>query len=1018
LEKRAGKYFLVRVLSAAVLSFLAILLWLGCPECGCGGAEGIRCGPPVVFAGEDFQVEAGRPVVLSAEVRLPPGDASVCVDEMSTVLFQWEQLTGPYGVELSGADYRDASFIPDRTGTYTFRLRAIYPETFINHERQVSEWDLVQVTVSPLACGDPIADPGPDRTIAAAVSTPVNLVLDGSGSHPDPGFVCRDLAIVGYRWRVAAQPAGSDVAVFNPDSLRTGAELVVPGEYRFELEVEDSAGRTGTKTMRATLVERRPCEETLQVTVVGASDGRPVAGARVTVVDAQGLPGTAVTDAQGLAQFDALSPGVRQSITAVSDQAVPALPGTGDRPRFETTTVLDHCSDRITVPLRLSASGHAAIPRGTVTAKVPAEIFDRLPHSNKRYGDCLQDEDCEEYSQTCHRARCRCIKTPLGDRQCTPKSLLPFWSLGDEEVSGQFRAVMLMPVLSADNISSLPLDRILQKPPSEDEVWPGNLATDDSWFNGLAPTLGIDPWGEPCVVDQDCPDDENYVCEQDPQGDYRCKDRNSFHNIRLSVPAGESVRIALVGGIMNPSYLFWEAILPWFFSYDEYITCPALMQGLNLTTLFVCVFSVEVAAGGETDVSASLAALSADDCWQVEYTQKEAVVGIGDPTRIEDMECAADEDCCDANDRCGWPDSGKKCLPHPDGSGALYCQVPMFRVQVISDDDVAPVVAGGRFDPRAEDADVRLRTWLPERAAYEVFCNEPPGCTWGLSYPPYHCDPPHIVDIRVPEDAECRFPYGLSIAALEFPEGHPTLPQGGRVITGFNFNQTPVLYREEPGLLVPSLNLPGLQDASVVVAQLAMRNVLVKPDGSFAWVPGSLGVSTTTGSAACGLDLPAFIAPAALGPQFDSGLDVAVNFVPEDPTEWPNPEMKQVYAEATGLLDPQSAFPVPVFPQAITLPDLEQGHLRSIVLSRVDRVEDWDGWKVLHDNQWRIYAPATTTAIPLEGGASPFSSGDEVWVYLETGGFAVPFDYDLFPVELMLRRQAVYSQDAYALVVP
>jgi hypothetical protein len=255
----------------------------------------------------------------------------------------------------------------------------------------------------------------------------------------------------------------------------------------------------------------------------------------------------------------------------------------------------------------------------------------------------------------------------------------------------------------------------------------------------------------------------------------------------------------------------------------------------------------------------------------------------------------------------------------------------------------------------------------------------------------------------------------LSIGALDFPEGHAALPEGGRVIVGFDFNQTPILNEDTPGVLVPSLGLPALQGASMTVAQLNMRNVVYMPDDNFGTPPGKLGTAAVTDLVAGSIDLYPFMAPEALGPQFDAGFDVEVIFMPKDSTVWPYPVMNRVYAEATRVNSPMNALPPPVLPSAITLSNLPDGNLRSVVISGVDRDGDYYGFR---DPLWRIYTPASTTIIPFTDDANPFSSGEEVWVSLEKSGFDVPFDYDLFPVDLILRQQAVYSEDSYALIVP
>ena len=53
--------------------------------------------------------------------------------------------------------------------------------------------------------------------------------------------------------------------------------------------------------------------------------------------------------------------------------------------------------------------------------------------------------------------------------------------------------------------------------------------------------------------------------------------------------------------------------------------------------------------------------------------------------------------------------------------------------------------------------------------------------------------------------------------------------------------------------------------------------------------------------------------------------------------------------------------------------------------------------------------------LPAEG--NPFSTG-EIWLTISASGFDVPFDYDLFPVDLVLRRQTQNSQDTWSLHAP
>ena len=150
----------------------------------------------------------------------------------------------------------------------------------------------------------------------------------------------------------------------------------------------------------------------------------------------------------------------------MSGQTVPAMPGAGgaDRPRFETTTVLDHCTDEITIPLHLTASGRAAVPRAVVSAKVPALVFDMLPHSWKCTTPCVDDSQCPD-SYYCEKSTAPCV-----DR-CTPKSLLPFFGLGGADISGQMRVAIMVPVLPLDSFSTFPVEATFPRTTPSSTAW-------------------------------------------------------------------------------------------------------------------------------------------------------------------------------------------------------------------------------------------------------------------------------------------------------------------------------------------------------------------------------------------------------------------------------------------------------------------------------------------------------------------------------------------------------------------
>ena len=94
--------------------------------------------------------------------------------------------------------------------------------------------------------------------------------------------------------------------------------------------------------------------------------------------------------------------------------------------------------------------------------------------------------------------------------------------------------------------------------------------------------------------------------------------------------------------------------------------------------------------------------------------------------------------------------------------------------------------------------------------------------------------------------------------------------------------------------------------------------------------------------------------------------------------------------------------------------DGEQLDLRGVVLSKIDyaaAITYVDPW-------WRVYAPATAASITLPESLSPFTSGEDVWITPFGVGYDQPFDYDLFPVDILLGPMSQYSEDSWAVMVP
>lgn len=1000
------------------VAFVVIIL-LTCGQCvcdedgldpcraggGCGGSYIMpECGPPVLeIAGNYEGAFAGVPVVLSTVVHFSPDNLPCCDAAKYLIAYEWEQFSGPHVVELEGTDYHEARFIPPSAGEYGLRCRAVYP---IGPGGKVatSEWAYVYVNAEekePVQmCDPPSANAGEDRVLALQPGMPVTVSLDGSGSQTDLGWGCEELTIESYRWTVVAQPAGSDVVIQRATQTEANVEIQIPGTYIFQLSVRDSTDRADLDTLLVALVERRPCDANLAVKVIEAQGGEAIPGAQVTVIDFDEATHQSETDARGEASFDGLASGRRRSITVQSSQVVPPLPGVGgnDRPKYEITTVMDHCSDEIIIPVRLTESGKAAIPMATVSAKVPLSLFDALPRWHEDFGPCDSDQDCRDYG-----VNYPCSETTSGDKRCLSRSLVNFFSLNDPLVSGQFRAALLLPVLPLHGIETMSTDLLFHPPVSESSIWPGNLVTDDSFLNGLGPSIGIDPWGEPCEVPEDCPNLVDYECDQDPVGDMRCKDLNTLRNIKMEVPAGVGRHMVLLMGVVDSEfYEFISIVVPCFVSDYYQDDCGSFLglETFRLKTLEVCPFTVDVVAGQDNDISDIISEIDPEDCWSVNYKQQDVVVPMLERSpAIEPATCESDADCCNDTGDCGWPLSGRKCLANPeDSSGQRYCLMPLFRVQILSDDYVFPVPDLHEYDPAAKRSDGRLCSSTPGYAPFEMMCDYG-GSVYEI------CDPRDIRDLGVPADFECSFGYSLAVASLDFPEGSAELPEGGRVVLGYDFNRA--LFAD---FSMPSFLIPPFKNAVLNVSQCYLRNTDYSDQG-YEMLPGKACAANKSNSRVASPALQPFLPLPASGSLVDAGIDTRVVFIAADPTQWP-PLLLRTYSKAKELNEPEHH--LHNLPEEITGPSVPGSEVLGIVLSLVDR----DYRNVYKDPLWRIYASAEMDRVEIPAELSPFESGDEVWVTLQALDFSAPFDYDLFPFKKLTTEHTRFSEDSYPLIVP
>ena len=944
-------------ISRWLLLTVPIILGSFITDCMCGYKEEIEfeCETPIAYAGPDqtHSTMWGTPitVTLSGYGSMP---GRHCTD-VHLVNFDWTLLSPP-DYPITFMDILDYSTVVEfsEVGQYLFQLE-------VTDSNGDTGEDTVVINIVDGPICPPTADAGPDQMLKTTAGTPVAVTLDGSGSHAD--MHCPHSDLVRYTWTVASQPTGSGVAIQNEDEEQASVQLSIAGEYEFQLEVEAAEKDTDTDVMMVTLAE--DCESDLVVTVIDAASRTPVVGADVTVSHASGGSDTAVTDSSGVAAFDLTGTFPPRSVTVSSAEMVPSLIGSGpDRPKYELTSVLDYSGCELTVPIQPTSSGKI-VPMGTLLGKLPRSLFDILPHSWRCTNECDTDADCDTgyYCETDPGTPCGPNPPAQPRGLCTPRSLLPSFSLGIPEISGQFRAIMVVPLLEGENFTYQDLNKIFAPPPEAGSFWPGNLATDDTFLNGLAPSLGRNPWGDYCVYTSDCPNPDDYVCEQDTDGDHRCRDKNPLRNIRLDLPAGSPARFVLVMGVVD---LYMDEFLP---ELIQFLTSGPTWPDLSLVylatfdfhTLHVCPLWTDVAPYQEKDISLDLSSVRTDHCWNVDYSVMERVVTT------------------------------------PSGA-------TLFRTAVTTNDKTVVEPDFSAFDPTFVNTDTRLCSWLPTTAPYEVMCDQGGGAIGP-------CNPPEIHDIPLPPDTECSFPYGVSLTALDVPAGHADIPEGGRVFVGFEFDRCATHQNVGAEHLVPVEALDGTVMLSAT--QMYFRNLRRTDLGPFWEIPGYLTAQDRWAVMPATATLPPFTTmPSLDSPPPDAGLSVEVVFDPEDPTVWPDPVWKRVFAQAIGLTMPQAAANPMTYELAESA--LTGEDLKGVLLGKVD----YEAAITWVDPWWRVYVPAGTTSITLPAWESPFGSGDCVWVTPFGAGFGQAFDYDLFPTDILLGPMSQYSEDSWAVIVP
>ena len=277
--------------------------------------------PPVVDAGIDQTITLPSTVALDGTV----SDDALPGAQLSSL---WFKESGP-GVVTFGD-----TFAVDTTAA--FSIEGLYVLRLVAGDGEQSSLDAVTITINAPIGQPPVANAGPDQTIADADENGVEMVtLDGSGSS-DP-----DGTIVSYEWTEGGSPIGTASSV-------TQATFTI-GVHNVTLMVTDDDGDIDT--------------DTVVITVNANQSPIAAAGSDQTVLvnDLVSLDGTGSSDPDGGIvsyswDFDAAD-GIQMDATGITASTSYAIAGT----YTVTLTVTDNGGAVDTASIQVTVSFPGAI---------------------------------------------------------------------------------------------------------------------------------------------------------------------------------------------------------------------------------------------------------------------------------------------------------------------------------------------------------------------------------------------------------------------------------------------------------------------------------------------------------------------------------------------------------------------------------------------------------------------------------------------------------------------------------
>ena len=235
--------------------------------------------PTVAHAGNDQEVLSGTTVILDGSGSTTDYRSTGTTTNPHRILkYTWARTGGTIGgsVTLNNASAERPVFTADSLVAGSDDVIHVFTLT-VTDEVGGTDTDTVTITVTAPSFVIPVANAGPDRTVAAGME----VILDGTGSTVD-----HHGTIMSYAWKrtggtgspVTLTDANTINPVFTADALDAEAADVT---HVFELTVTNSVGNFDTDTV--TITVEAPEAQNLPPVANAGQDQRVASGATVTL---------------------------------------------------------------------------------------------------------------------------------------------------------------------------------------------------------------------------------------------------------------------------------------------------------------------------------------------------------------------------------------------------------------------------------------------------------------------------------------------------------------------------------------------------------------------------------------------------------------------------------------------------------------------------------------------------------------------------------------------------------------